>query len=285
MKPTEQLSVITDEIGQDVENILPTLKKYEIQAVEFRNVWGKNIIYFNDEELAKLKALLDQNGMHVSSIAGPLFKCFGPYSPMHKPGSRKFSTDVEMSRKALPRVIEIIKFFGADRTRVFGYLGSPKVSDEHWRVLVDDITRFVDMAKQDKIEVVIENEAGSPVSTWKNTLRILEDIKDPYFKLLLDPGNYFMAGEIHPVECYDAVVPRVGHHHIKDGAGQWFWKHYTVVGKGKLDYPGYFEYWTRKGFEGYYSLETHILKNRRVQSYVCLDSMHAMLQKCNEIQK
>nr|MDO8086841.1 sugar phosphate isomerase/epimerase family protein [Candidatus Sigynarchaeum springense] len=285
MKPTKQLSVITDEIGQDIENILPTLKKYEIQAVEFRNVWGKNIISFTDDEIAKLKALLDQHGMRVSNIAGPLFKNYAPWLPLHKAGSGRFSTDVEMSRKALPRAIEIVKFFGASRTRVFGYLGLPKVSDEHWRILVDDITRFVDMAKQEKIEIVIENEAFSPVSTWKNTLRILEDIKDPYFKLLLDPGNYFMAGEIHPVDYYDAVVPRVGHHHIKDGSGALFWRHYTVVGKGKLDYPGYFEYWTRKGFGNYYSLETHIHKNRRAQSYVCLGNMHAMLQKCNELQK
>ncbi|NMC06991.1 MAG: sugar phosphate isomerase/epimerase [Candidatus Lokiarchaeota archaeon] len=285
MKPTEQLSVITDEIGQDIENILPTLKQYEIKAVELRNVWGKNIINFSDEELAKLKELLDQHGIRVSSIAGPLFKCHAPWLPTHKAGTGRFSTDVEASRKALPRAIEIIKRMGAYRTRVFGYLGLPKVSDEHWRVLIDDITRFVDMAKQDKIEIVVENEAFSLVSTWKNTLRILSDIKDPYFKLLLDPGNYFMAGEIHPVEYYDEVVPRVGHHHVKDGAGALLWKHYVVVGEGKLDYPAYFEYWTRKCFNGYYSLETHIHKNRRAQSYVCLDKMHAMLQKCNDLQK
>ncbi|MEX2684436.1 MAG: sugar phosphate isomerase/epimerase family protein, partial [Candidatus Sigynarchaeota archaeon] len=236
-----------------------------------------------DEELAKLKALLDQNKMGVSNIAGPLFKNIAPWLPGHKLGSGKFSTDVEMSRNALPRVIEIVKFFKASRTRVFGYLGLPKVSDDHWRVLVNDITRFVDMAKQEKIEIVIENEAFSPVSTWANTLRILEDIKDPYFKLLMDPGNYFMAGEIHPITFYDAVKDRVGHHHVKDGAGALFWKHYTVVGKGKLDYPSYFEYWTRKGFGGYYSLETHIHKNRRAQSYVCLENMHAMLQKCNNL--
>nr|MDO8114655.1 sugar phosphate isomerase/epimerase family protein [Candidatus Sigynarchaeota archaeon] len=283
MKPTEQLSVITDEIGQDIETILPTLKEYEVTAVELRNVWSKNIINFSDEDLAKLKGILDEHKIGVSNIAGPLFKCYAPWLPLHKPGSGKFSSDVEMSRKALGRALEIVKFLNAKRTRVFGYLGIPKVSDEHWHVLVDDITRFVDMAKEEHIDVVIENEAMSSVSTWKNTLHILNDIKDPHFKLLLDPGNYFMAGEIHPVDYYDAVVPRVGHHHIKDGAGSLFWKHYTVVGDGKLNYPTYFEYWTKKKFPGYYSLETHVLKKRRDASYRCLRNMHTIFQKCNEI--
>lgn len=276
MNPPEQLSVITDEIGQDIENILPTLKQYEIKAVELRNVWGINIIDFTDENLANLKGILDENGMIVSNIAGPLFKCYPPWSKLRKSG--KFFTDVEMSRKALPRALEITKALGAKRTRVFGYLGNAR-SDKHWRMLVDDLTRFLDMAKQDQIEIVIENEAMSGVSTWQDTIRILDDIPDQSFKLLLDHGNYFMAGEIHSVDRYDAIVSRVGHHHIKDGAGTLFWRHYTVVGNGKLNYPAYFDYWTKQSFSGYYSLETHVLKNRRTVSYKCLDNMYAMLKK------
>jgi sugar phosphate isomerase/epimerase len=281
MKPTEQLSVITDEIDQDIEKILPTLKQYEIQAVELRNIWGKNIISFNDEELAKLKGILDENGMGVSNIAGPLFKVHAPWTKMHKAGSGNFSTDIEMSRNALGRAIEIIKFFGARRTRVFGYVCLGKYTDDQWRMLVNDITAFVDMAKQEGVEVVMENEAACMVNTWASTLRILEDIPDSSFKLLLDPGNYFMKGEIHAPVTYDVVKDRVGHHHIKDGAGSSFWRHYTVVGTGKLDYPYYFQYWTENGFDAYYSLETHILKNRRVQSYRCLANMHEMLKECN----
>jgi len=270
--------VITDEIGQDIENILPTLKQYEIKAVELRKVWGKNIIDFTDDELAKLKEILDDQGFGVSNIAGPLFKCYAPWTRLHKAGSGKFSTDVEMSRKALGRAIEITKLFGATRTRVFGYLGSAR-TDEHWRTLVDDISRFVDMAKQERIEIVIENEALSGVSTWKDTIRILEAIPDASFKLLLDPGNYFMAGEICPVDRYDAIVSRVGHHHVKDGTGALFWRHYTVVGEGKLNYPVYFDYWKKQDYGGYYSLETHVLKNRRSVSYKCLDNMYEMLKK------
>ena len=278
MNPPEQLSVITDEIGQDLETILPTLKQYEIKALELRNVWGKNIINFTDEELEKLKGVLDDQGFGVSNIAGPVFKCWAPWTRGHRPGSGKFSSDVEVSRKALGRAIEIAKKLGANKTRTFGYLGRVR-TDEQWRMLVDDITRFVDMAKQEQVEVVIENEAMSGVSTWKDTIRILDDIPDQAFKLLLDPGNYFFAGEIHTVDRYDPIVPRVGHHHIKDGTGVLFWRHFTVVGEGKLNYPAYFDYWKKQDFNGYYSLETHVLKNKRAVSYKCLDNMHEMLKK------
>ncbi len=279
MDATGQLSVITDEIGQDVELILPTLKKYDIKAVELRNVWGKNIISFSDEELDNLIDVLKNNNMGVSNVAGPLFKCWAPWHKMHDATSQSFSRNVHVSRNALGRALEIVKKLGTDRTRVFGYLGSAKVTNQQWEQLVNDITRFVDMAKQEKVTIVIENEAMSPVSTWENALRILQDIDDPYFKLLLDPGNFFFAGEVHDAETYASQIDRVGHHHVKDGKKTLFAKHFTTVGKGVLGYDKYFSLFRQKGYAGYYSLETHVLRNRSKISYECLENMHAMLKK------
>ncbi|MHA1683720.1 MAG: sugar phosphate isomerase/epimerase family protein, partial [Promethearchaeota archaeon] len=225
MKPAEQLSVITDEIGHDIGTFLPRLKREGIKAVELRGVWHKNIIDFSDAELESLKALLDENGMVVSNVAGPLFKCYAPWTSKHDPNSKSFSRNVETSRNRLERAIEICRMLGCPRTRVFGYLQPfnfvkfmfsfkyPEVTGEQWQALVDDLTSFVDMAKQEKITILIENEAMSLVSTWESTLRILNDIVDSYFKLLVDPGNYFFCNEIHDNETYLSIKERIGHHH------------------------------------------------------------------------
>lgn len=285
-----QLSVITDEIGQDIENILPTLVSYGITHVELRTAWNKNIINFNDNQLDQLIEVLEKNNMGVSNIAGPLFKCVTPWSNKHDSNSNSFGKNIEKSRENLERAIEITKRLDATRTRVFGYLHPisflsllfspdfPEVSEKQWQMLVDDITAFVDMAKQEKITVVIENEALALVNTWETTIRILEDIDDPYFKLLLDPGNYYFAGETHSPEKYTSIKDRVGHHHIKDGTKTLGIKHFTVVGKGNLDYESYFNAWKATNYTGFYSLETHVLTNKKKVSYKSLDNMKDMVK-------
>lgn len=279
MNPTSQLTVITDEIGQDIERVLPTLGKFCITAIEIRNAWRKNILSFTDEDLERLRGTLRDAGMSVANIAGPMFKCWAPWTSRHDARATSFSRNVQVSRDAMPRAVEIARVLGSPCTRAFGYLGRARVTDDQWDVLVKDLTAFVDVAKAEKVTVVIENEALSPISTWANTLRLLGDIDDPYFKLLLDPGNYFFAGEIHDPSTYDTVVDRVGHHHVKDGTRTLGIKHFTTVGKGCLDYPGYFAYWASKGYSGYYSLETHVLLGRAGVSYASLGAMERMLRE------
>ncbi|MHA1717190.1 MAG: sugar phosphate isomerase/epimerase family protein [Promethearchaeota archaeon] len=290
MNATEQLSLITDEIGQDIEKILPTLKKYHINAVELRRVWYKNIIDFTDDDLERLRQVLDENNFQVSNIAGPIFKCYAPWTGKHDPSSNSYSRNVERSREKLERAIEIAKHLGSKNVRVFGYLYPvnfikflfspklPEISDEHWQILIDDLTRFVDLAKTEKINVVLENEAISLINTWQATVRILGDIDDDYFKLILDPGNFFMCGEIHDPQTYLKKKDRVAHHHIKDGTTTLGIRHFTVVGEGVLNYQAYFNAWVEAGFEGYFSLETHVLTNRVKVSYKSLENMARMLE-------
>jgi sugar phosphate isomerase/epimerase len=253
-------------------------------------VWNKNIINFNDNQLDQLVEVLEKNNMGVSNIAGPLFKCEAPWSDKHDSTSNSFGKNVEKSRENLERAIEITKRLDAPRTRVFGYLHPisflkllfspefPEVTEQQWQMLVDDITAFVDMAKQEKITVLIENEALALVNTWETTIRILEDIADPYFKLLLDPGNYYFAGETHSPGKYTTIKDRVGHQHIKDGTKTLEIKHFTVVGKGNLNFESYFNAWTATNYKGFYSLETHVLTNKKKVSYKSLDNMKDMIK-------
>lgn len=290
MTNTGALSVITDEISQDIKSVLPSLKQYGITHVELRNVWNKNIIDFSDEELEKLKQVLDGQDMSVCNVAGPLFKCYAPWTSKHDPRSSSYGRNVQRSRDMRERVLEICKTLECDKTRVFGYLwpvnfvkfmfsfNYPEITADQWQQLVDDIVAFVDMAKSENITVVMENEAMALVSTWESTLRILEDIQDPSFQLLLDPGNYFFCNEIHPPSTYLEIQDRVGHQHIKDGKKTLGVKHFTTVGEGLLGYDEYFDAWTGSGYNGYFSLETHVLFRKSNISYKSLANMQEMLE-------
>jgi len=46
-----KLSIITDEISQDFEEVLQIAQGFGIKDVEVRGVWGKNIALFEDEDL------------------------------------------------------------------------------------------------------------------------------------------------------------------------------------------------------------------------------------------
>ena len=70
-----KLSVISDEISQDFQRVVDVCQEYEVPMVEPRSVWEKAPQDLTDDDVAKMKQILDAAGMSVSAIAAPFFKC------------------------------------------------------------------------------------------------------------------------------------------------------------------------------------------------------------------
>ncbi|MHA1734731.1 MAG: sugar phosphate isomerase/epimerase family protein [Promethearchaeota archaeon] len=291
-----KLSVITDEIGQDLEEVARLLKPFGVTHVELRKVWGKNIALYTDEELRSLKAILDANGLAVSVVSGPLFKCVLPTSRLNrdrkapaskrgagdKPEKRSFTFNANWNVSLEDRIIEIADFLGCDKVRAFSFFKGPKPPKDEvaWPIVVHHIAEFVDKAKARGMTVVVENEGPCFVDTIPNCLRLLEDVDDPHLKLICDPGNFYMAmpKNIYAPRDYDPIIPHTAHVHVKDPKRKIpFFAVFGVVGEGKIDYRGIFKRFVDRGYDGFFSLETHSLRKRREVSLKSLESMAAML--------
>ncbi len=72
VSPLSQLSVITDEISQNFDHALDIAQQFNIEAVEVRSLWNKNIVFLSDDELNQMKAALDKHNMRLSVVCSPL---------------------------------------------------------------------------------------------------------------------------------------------------------------------------------------------------------------------
>ena len=69
------------ELNSDFEASLNAMQAIGMLGAELRLVWGKNIMDLNDDEVARLRHLLQGHVMEVISIASPILKCVLPNGP------------------------------------------------------------------------------------------------------------------------------------------------------------------------------------------------------------
>ncbi|GIV06843.1 MAG: hypothetical protein KatS3mg017_0045 [Fimbriimonadales bacterium] len=119
-----KLSVITDEIADDLQTALEVAQEFGIDAVELRTLWGVNIAQADEELLRRAKSVLKAFGMRVCSLATPVFKTdlFGATErgPMHAAQEADLSVQLPM----LQRCLEAAAFFDAPIVRIFAFLAS-----------------------------------------------------------------------------------------------------------------------------------------------------------------
>ena len=68
------ISGFADEISDNLNTQVESLKKLGISYVEMRGVDGNNLIYHDDKKVSEIKKILDDNGIKLSSLGSPLGK-------------------------------------------------------------------------------------------------------------------------------------------------------------------------------------------------------------------
>src|ERR1700757_2438109 len=65
-----KVAVISDEISQDFDHACSVIsKEFELQWVELRGMWGKNLQALSDTELSQAEAILAKYNLQVTDIA------------------------------------------------------------------------------------------------------------------------------------------------------------------------------------------------------------------------
>ena len=122
---------------------------------------------------------------------------------------------------------------------------------------------LLDMAERFSLTTVLQNHAGSPISTIDDFLRILDKINDPRAKVLFEVGHFHRVGVGWSQAC-DALRDRIALVHLRDVAGD------TTVpfGTGEIDLPGLIQHLEETGYDGDYVLEFEGVDERRVLNYL-----------------
>jgi L-ribulose-5-phosphate 3-epimerase len=254
-----RLSIVTDEISEQLKHALAVCRDLQVNTVELRKVDGKNIVEHDRASLLRIKSLLRAGNFNVCSIASPFLKC--PVWDEHSNETAAASTQ-KQEWHILQRSFELADLFEAPLVRTFSFMRLPNPTTARL-MLLPVIAEAVRRTEEAGLKLVIENEHACNIATGEETGWLLQHIPSPAFGVNWDPGNEAMLDSQPFPAGYQHVRKRVLHMHVKDVGHQLIdaqqTNHYVKVGAGIIDYVGQFRALAEDGYQGTLSLETHYI--------------------------
>lgn len=204
------LTGFADEAAQDLATQIKATKELGWNAIESRNINGKNIHDISEEDFEKTVQLLEKEQVYIN--------CFGSaIANWAKNIKDDFSITLEEVERAIPRM----KRLGTKMIRIMSYArceGEEQYKEERFKRLNEIVRLF----KENGIQPVHENCMNYGGMSYQHSLELIENV--PGLKLIYDTGNspfmkdYSKGGDIWQDgwEFYSQVKEHIAYIHIKD---------------------------------------------------------------------
>lgn len=274
-----RLSIITDEISQDLEHCLHVCRDLGVDTVELRTVEGMNIVFHDAESLRRIKKVLDREGFRVCVIASPFLKSH-LWHDFYKYANQQF-TDFDtpdMQWEILERSLVVAKLFNAPYVRTFSFWRVAQPMDVR-EIVRDIIAEAVRRTEAAGLKLVIENEHACNIATGEEVGWLFQHLDSPAFGAIWDPGNEAALGSSPFPEGYHHVRGRIFHVHLKDVSQD---EEFVKMGTGIIDYVGQLRALREDGYDGVLSLETHYAHPEGGSEQATQESCVALQALCNQ---
>ena len=279
-----RITAITDEISQDLDVSLDVLKEYGATSCELRNVYGIYIVDADDAILARVESDLSEAGMTVDCLDTPLFKCnLDTVGASDSAGATHNAAERTLSDQwpLLDRCIELALRFKTPYMRVFAFWRKGDLTADRRVAIIEILAKAAAIAGASGITLLLENEHACLLGTAEETADVVRAIASPWLKMVWDPGNAMMLGEMPLPSGYGVCKDVMVHIHLKDVTlGEDGSRGWACIGAGDGDYRGLFRALVTDGYAGSIALETHWKSadnNPETASRACLSAMHELL--------
>jgi L-ribulose-5-phosphate 3-epimerase len=247
-----RLSIILDELGDDVNKALDACERLGMDGVELRTLDGTNVVRASDSEFDRAVEAVHERGLTVTALASPVLKCSLPGLPapagaLH--GARASAT-LDDSWRDLDRALVLAERHRVPFVRIFSgwrVQDPSKVGEQVAEVVAEALRRA-----EGPVEVLLENEHDCNVGTARETSALLDLVPD--LRVIWDPGNHVRAGGDPAESALDDDLDRIAHLHLKDADEDGRW---VPLGTGLVPFEAVVPRLVRAGYEGSFSLETH----------------------------
>ncbi|MDR6549228.1 sugar phosphate isomerase/epimerase family protein [Paenibacillus qinlingensis] len=238
-----KVTCFADEISHDLEEQLDVLTQEGLANLELRNVWGKNVLDLNEEELQSIRSMLDQRGFTVSSIASPI-------------GKYAVTDDFAPELAAMQRAIHAAHAVGTPYIRIFSYYTKDLDLDACRDEVLSRMKQLIKLAEQANVILLLENDNNLYGSKDDRVLDILQHCNSNSLRSAFDPGNFVM-NKVKPAdEAYPKLQSYLAYVHVKDATNE---PHQFVpAGAGAGQLPELLLQLREARFTGYLSVEPHL---------------------------
>ncbi len=242
-----KLSIITDEITQDIGAAIRFAKAYHLQGLELRTVDNHPLEDLSEQRLKQIYEEIRQADLEVSNIAGSFYKC----------AYEQRSTELDK----LKRLIEAAHILGCSTIRGFAFFQEASLCAEQ---IQEAFVIPLTILEKEGMKLLLEADPSVFTTNHRQLRQLLDFIHSPQLGAIYDPGNdiYDPEGECPYPQGWEAIAPYAAHIHIKDAVIGPAGPECVRIGSGLVDYAGICQALRDYGYAGYLSLETHYRKGQ-----------------------
>jgi sugar phosphate isomerase/epimerase len=224
-----------------------------------------------------MKKQLDEAQIRLAALDTAVYKIPLPGTqPLGKNNADLHPAQGEFERQIedLKHAADVAHTLGTNRLRIFTFARVADPDSIFPRIL-DEVGKALDVAKQQDVVLVVENEFSCNTATGTESAKLFKAVADKRLMHVWDPGNCYEAGEEPFPKAWDQLDPsRIAHIHLKDAEGH-AWK---PIGAGKIDFVGQFKALKKIKYSGTLSLETHYKNAQRDIYTSSVESMDGLFR-------
>lgn len=244
------LSAFGDEIDNDLATQLDVLAAIDIHHLELRSAWGVNVLDLDAGQLARAKELLNARGFKVSAIGSPI-------------GKSLIDQPREYEMQNLERAIRIAHALDTPLVRVFSFYKPAEADsagrswDYYREEVLERMGALTARAAQAGLTLLHENERDIYGDVPERCLDIHRAVNSPALRNAFDPANYVLCGVKPMTDAWPLLGELTAHAHIKDAT--FADQSIQLAGEGDGDVPGLLMALVERGYEGFLTLEPHLM--------------------------
>jgi sugar phosphate isomerase/epimerase len=176
--PHLALSVIGDEIGPSLEEMISFAHEHGLQRLDMRTVGGRNLLGMPKEEIIRISRTLEKAGLTVPTFVSPLFK-WPAAGKSTAAGKVDFAFDPEQcpARDIIDHAIEIAVILGAPHMRIFSYLRHPGFRPKHLTA-GKTFAKLMTLASTYDISIQLENEPVCNIGNVAELAAFFDSLED-----------------------------------------------------------------------------------------------------------
>ena len=158
--PRLQLSVIGDEIGPSLDEMISFAHEHGLQRLDMRTVGGRNLLSMKTEEVIHISRTLEKAGITVPAFVSPAFKWKAPGKSTGDGGKVDFAFDPKECpiEDWVAHAMQIAVILGAPHMRIFSYLRYGGFRPADLGKLNDHLNKLLGLAGHYDITLQLENE-------------------------------------------------------------------------------------------------------------------------------
>ena len=237
------ISGFGDEIADNPARQLDVLASLDIHHLDLRGAWGRNVLEFDDDDIARLKALLAEPGTQVAMIASPI-------------GKSQIAEPALFEDARLETAIRLADAFDTRLIRIFSFYHEGIPHAECRDEVVSRLGEWALRAERAGAKLLLENEGDLWGDTPERCRDLLSSAESPSLRLTLDTGNFASLGIASHDTAYGLLKPWLSHIQIKDVRRES--NQVVPAGQGDGQIPEVLAAARRDGYHGFLSLEPHL---------------------------